>query len=382
MARKPKRSDSGGFCFTHEGFSYQVHRPLIQHAHYDTILHATRTPAQGGRSRRVLLRQALRRSPGESYARTVEEVRLTHHLRHPKIAFVYGWVEHGQQPYIVQEYVPGCFLLTALDAAVMAGRGLSPEFAAYVAAEVADALAYAHHAEDEEGRPLRLIHRAVGPVRIRLGQEGRVKLTDFGSSYSDLRHRVLTEKGLLRGDPAYIAPEVLKRFLPAHPGEVEELDRRGGVDARADVFSLGLVLLEMLTACYPIDELEELWKDIPEPFPVHVRSEQPPILELRTLANRLLHFGPQEVQRATQSIAEPLQHIIRRAMQAEPACRYQSAAEMRDDLRAFIKASGQPFGAEQAQAELKSLLMEAADMRGLGAHTTVELGVLPGGDAA
>jgi eukaryotic-like serine/threonine-protein kinase len=274
------------------------------------------------------------------------------------------------------------YQLTALDAAVLVGRGLSPAFAAYVAAEVADALEYAHHAEDEENRPLRLIHRAVGPVRIRLGENGRVKLTDFGSSWSELRERLISDRDLLRGDPAYIAPEVFERFLPPRPGEVEELEGWGRVDARADVFSLGLVLLEMLTACYPLDEMEELWKGIPERFPSHVQSEQLPILELRTLANRLLHFGPREVQRATESIAEPLQHIIRRAMQAEPARRYQSAAEMRDDLRAFLKAGGQPFGAEEAQAELKSLLMEAADMRGLGAYSTVEPGVLPGGDAA
>jgi serine/threonine-protein kinase len=264
-----------------------------------------------------------------------------------------------------------------MDAAWLVGRKLSPDFAAYVAAEVADALDYAHRCEDEDGNPLGLVHRAVGPMRIRLGENGRVKLTNFGAAYSELLGRIPTRPGLLRGDPAYIAPEILLGFLKPEARQRDVLTPRK-LDGRADLFSLGLVLLEMLLARYPLDPPDTLWEDLEQRFPPEVRAERSTLLPLETLANRVLHFGPEEVERANRELPAPLRKIVTRALRPHPAERYASADDMRYDLRDFLQArQGRPYGAKEAEAELSDILKESSDLRKLAAYPAVEQGVLP-----
>jgi eukaryotic-like serine/threonine-protein kinase len=369
----PKR----GMSFQVGDFRYEVLRPLVVHPDYDTLLLATREPLQGGSVKLVVLKPIVMEHGREARHRALEEVRLSKALRHPNIATVYGYVMHDELPYIVMEHLRGCFLLTLMDAAWLVGRKLSPDFAAYVAAEVADALDYAHRCEDEEGNPLKLVHRAVGPMRIRLGENGRVKLTNFGAAYSELLGRIPTPPGLLRGDPAYIAPEILLGFLKPEARQRDRLTPRK-LDGRADLFSLGLVLLEMLLSRYPLDPPDTLWEDIEQRFPPEVRAERSTLLPLETLANRVLHFGPDEVERAAKELPVPLRKVVARALRPNPAERYQSADDMRYDLRSFLHArQGRPYGAKEAEAELSDILKEASDLRKLAAHPDVERGVLP-----
>ncbi|HEX5749839.1 MAG TPA: serine/threonine-protein kinase [Archangium sp.] len=312
----------------------------------------------------------------EGLERVLEEVRLARFLRHPNIAAVYGYAVQGKLPHIVMEHLRGCYLLTAMDAAVAVGRRLSPAFAAYVAAEVADALDSAHRCEGDDRKPLHIVHRAVGPMRIRLGRNGSVQLTNFGAAYSELLGRIRSPDGLLRGDPAYIAPEILQGFLRPEPGQRDLLTPRN-LDGRADIFSLGLVLLEMLVASYPFDPPDTLWRDVQRRFPSEVRSEVPTFLELETLADRVLHFGPEEVQRMAEEVPPPLGRIVTQALRPDPSERYASADTLRDELRAYLRGLPQPFGANEAEEELAELLKEASDLGKLAVHTGVETGVLP-----
>ncbi|OJH33389.1 protein kinase domain-containing protein [Cystobacter ferrugineus] len=358
-------------------FRYEAVRPLVVHPDYDTLLLATREPLQGGSVKLVVLKPIVMEHGREARHRALEEVSLSKALRHPNIATVYGYVVHDELPYIVMEHLRGCFLLTLMDAAWLVGRRLSPDFAAYVAAEVADALDYAHRCEDDEGNPLKLVHRAVGPMRIRLGDNGRVKLTNFGAAYSELLGRIPTRRGLLRGDPAYIAPEILLGFVKPEARQRDPLTPRK-LDGRADIFSLGLVLLEMLLSRYPLDPPDKLWEDLEERFPPEVRAERSTLLPLETLANRVLHFGPEEVECAAKELPGPLQKVVTKALRPNPAERYQSADDMRYDLRDFLHARpGRPYGAKEAEAELSEILKEASDLRKLAAHPDVEQGVLP-----
>jgi serine/threonine-protein kinase len=280
------------------------------------------------------------------------------------------------QAYVVMEHQRGCFLLTLMDAAMQGNDTLSPAFAAYVAAQLAEALEYAHSCVDEEGRPLRLVHRAVGPLRVRLGAGGHVKLTNFGAAWSELMGRLRTPPRLLRGDAAYIAPEILRSFLEPQLGQSDPLTPRG-LDGRADIFSLGLVLLEMLVAHYPLDPPEELWRDVPRRFPAGIRAEQLPFLRLETLADRVLHFGPEQVRRACETVPESLQRILSRALSQEPADRYPTAGEMGAELRKYLGTLGRVYGAAQVEEEVGRVLKGAADYRTLDAHGSVERGVLP-----
>lgn len=375
MSRSP-HGPAARITFESGGFRYSILRHLVTHPQYDTLLLASRQHAEGGPVKLVELKPVVLEEGHEGLERVLEEVRLARFLRHSNIAAVYGYAVQNELPYIVMEHLRGCYLLTAMDAAVAVGRRLSPAFAAYVSAEVADALDYAHRAMDEAGRPLHMVHRAVGPMRIRLGRNGRVQLTNFGAAYSELLGRIRSPDGLLRGDPAYIAPEILLGFLRPEPGQRDVLTPRN-LDGRADIFSVGLVLMEMVLASYPLDPLDSLWRDVKRRFPAEVRSEVPTFIKLETLADRVLHFGPEEVQRVAEEVPTPLRQIVSKALRPDPDERYQTAGELRDELRAYLRALSQPYGAKDAEEELAEILKEASDLDKLAAHAGVERGVLP-----
>lgn len=378
----PGPSDSSGpssqLAFESGGYRYAIQRPLVSHPDYDTLLLSSRQLATGGPFKLVVLKPILLEYGREARSRVMEEVRLSKYLRHRNIAPVLGSAVHDEVAYVVMDIGHGRFLLSLMDAAVSVNRKLSHDFAAYIAAEVADALDYAHRAVDDEARSLHLVHRAVGPMRIRVGYDGRVQLTNFGAAYSELLGRIRTPPGLLRGDPAYIAPEILLGFCKPEASQRDPLTPRK-LDGRADIFSLGLVLLEMVLARYPLDPPDTVWIDVEKRFPPEVRGERSSLLPLETLANRVLHFGPEEVQRAAEELPEPLQRILSKALRSNPDERYQTAGQLRDELRAFLNRPGQqrPFGAKEAKAEANALFDQASDLERLGAYPVVERGVLP-----
>lgn len=375
-------SDSGGsrsqLDFESGGYRYSIQRSLVSHPDYDTLFLASRQLATGGPFKVVVLKPILLEHGPTARSRAMEEVQLSKHLRHRNIAPVLGSAVNDEVAYVVMDVAHGRFLLSLLDAAISVNRKLTQDFAAYVAAEVADALDYAHRATDAQGTPLHLVHRAVGPIRIRVGYDGRIQLTNFGAAYSELLGRIRTPPDLLRGDPAYIAPEILLGFCKPGASQTDPLTPKA-LDGRADIFSLGLVLLEMLLARYPLDEPHTVWPDVEKRFPPEVRGERTSLFPLETLANRVLHFGPSEVQSAAEELPAPLQRIVARALRPNPDERYPTAGLMRDELRAFLTRPGRqrPFGPKEAKAEANALFDAASDLDKLGAYPIVERGVLP-----
>ncbi|MFE8602549.1 protein kinase domain-containing protein [Archangium violaceum] len=370
-------ADTSGprLIFDFEGFHYEVYDTQVEHRDYDKLLLAWRRPISGVSRAKVVLKPVQVPSDHERRERAWEEVQLATHLQHSNIAKVYGFTFHGDAAYVVMENLRGCYLLTAMDFTLLVGRTVSPAFAAYVSAEVADALDYAHGRSDSEGQPLRIIHRAVGPMRIRLGFDGRVKLTNFGAAYSELRNRLKTPPGLMRGDPAYCAPEILRAVKESSGSRVDPLIA-GAIDGRADVFSLGLVLLEMLLAEYPLDPTDAPVQGTPSGFSFPVRAERTTQLSLDVLAYRLLRFDPAEAEGRLEMAPAPLRSIVRRALQSEPAARY-SAAAMRDELRAYLGSLERPFGAAEMAAELRSVWEAVEKVKRLTANPIERTALTP-----
>lgn len=385
MPRSPDiQEPDARLVFDSGGFRYELYRTLVKHRDYDTLLVVWRQAVGGGPRAQVLLKPLDAPHERDRHARAREEVNLAMFLRHPNIAEVYGLATREGVDYVVSEHMRGCFLLTVMDAAMIAGRKLSSAFAVSVAADVADALDYAHGREDDTGQKLHIIHRAVGPLRIRLGFNGRVKLTNFGSAYSELRHRLPTPLGVLRGDPAYIAPEVLRAAVASRDKLLRSVVEPStdpltakGIDGRADVFSLGLVLLEMLTGEYPLDPLATLAPRLPSRFPPNIVSERPTWISLEVLANRVLRFGPAEVERAASELPTRLQAILTRALQPNPAERFESASEMRNQLRLFLLNLTEPYTVIERASELKAVLQEASRRWSSSSMELIERGVLP-----
>lgn len=160
----------------------------------------------------------------------VDEARLGMLLRHPNIVRVYDARDIGETYIMVMELVEGESLRRLTRAAQSADLTMGLPLATWIAHEVAEALAYAHRARDENGRGLGIVHRDVSPQNILLGMNGAVKLTDFGLADATVHEHVRAED-MIGGKIAYLSPEILR-------GE--------GADHRADLFALGVVFWEMV----------------------------------------------------------------------------------------------------------------------------------------
>ncbi|QQQ75872.1 serine/threonine protein kinase [Saccharothrix sp. 6-C] len=190
---------------------------IVWEAH-DERLHRTVAVKQ------LLLQPGLAESDtDEAKRRAMREGRIAARLQHPHAIAVYDVAEDDGQPWLVMEYLPSKSLSTALSE-----RGtLPPRDVASIGSQVASALAAAHNAG--------IVHRDIKPGNILLGNDGTVKITDFGISRAT-GDVTVTATGMLAGTPAYLAPEVAKGYDPGPP---------------SDVFSLGSTLYAAIEGAPP-----------------------------------------------------------------------------------------------------------------------------------
>ena len=225
--------------------------------------------------------------------RFIAEARITASLKHPHVVTV---IDHGAEyrvPWIAYEYLPGPSLRARLS-----NGSLAPREAAIAAMQVAEALDAAH--------ALDVLHRDVKPDNVLTASPGHYKVADFGIARWTDDARVNTGTGLILGTPAYIAPEQVKG-QPASPS--------------SDIYALGVMLFELVTATLPFDTANPL-----KMLEMQV-SDAPPLPSERNAA-----------------VPPELERIILRALAKQPEERFASAREMADTLAAFIAAPEEPAG--------------------------------------
>jgi serine/threonine protein kinase len=217
----------------------------------------------GGIRRRAALKRILTRlrNDGELLQRFIAEARISSRLEHPNIVSVIDFGDKPE-PYLVFEYVEGISAADLLQEASRSRVKIPAVVAAFVCAEVASGLDYAHRKRDENGRPLEIVHRDVSPQNVLLSVEGAVKIGDFGVARA-VDNTLRTRAGIQVGKLVYMAPEQ----AAGSP-----------IDGRADVFSLGVVLWELLTLqpLFPRDDAATTLKrlqsgDIPAPSSIEPR---------------------------------------------------------------------------------------------------------------
>ena len=206
-------------------------------------------------------------------------------LQHENILHVIDFIKDGRSMYIVMEYVDGIDLYDLLEKSPQ----LPPEIAAIIALQAARGLDYAHFRG--------LIHRDIKPANIMVSTQGDVKLMDFGIARHE-KFGDLTETGTGLGTPSYMSPEQILG------------DK---LDFRSDIFSLGIVLYQMLTGKKPFVEDDD-------------RSVLQKI--------RLDQYTPPK--RLGVSVPRKLERILARCMQKKPLDRYPSTQALVDDLIAFV----------------------------------------------
>jgi serine/threonine protein kinase len=214
-------------------------------------------------------------------------------MEHPNIVRVYEAGEAQGRPFIAMERVQGRSLREVIDAALARGQQLDAELCRGLLEQVCAAVAYAHELTCAAGRPLRVLHRDLNPRNVLVSYAGEVKLIDFGIATSDLSAAGAAAPAA-EGKFAYMSPEQA---------------RGQPLDARADVFALGVTLYEMLTGQNPFRRgSRELTLDA-------VLHHHPP---------------PPSAEGAAHASFD---RIADRALAKDPRRRHPSAAALRDDLR-------------------------------------------------
>ena len=252
------------------------------------------------------------------------EAQAAANLSHPNIVPVFDWGEDDGTYYIVMEYVDG----EPLSQALRAGGPMPPSMVAHIGTRVADALSYAHR----HG----VVHRDVKPGNVLLTADRQVKVTDFGIARAVNTEESLTQTGAVMGTATYFSPE-----------QAEGL----GVDGRSDIYSLGVVLFEMVAGRPPF-----LGESPVAVASKHVREHPPQLRDLRP------------------TVPAPLEAIIAKAMAKSVDHRYQSASEFRADLQRF--ADGRPVTA--ADAATAALLATDTPVGGVTGIVPTQ-GTPPGG---
>lgn len=231
----------------------------------------------------------------------LDEARLSMHLNHANIVQVFD-VGRAQGTYfIVMELVEGHNLRRLFQRMTEVGYRVPVHIALYIVTEMLQGLGHAHERRDASGSLLGIVHRDVSPPNVLVSHSGEVKVTDFGLAKA-VTQAELTDPGIVKGKFSYLSPEAL--------------DGRA-VDHRADIFSTGVVLWELLA-----NRRLFLGKSEMETVELVEKAEIPSL----TLLNP--------------DVPEELDRLVAKSLHRDPRKRFHSAREMGDALTAYLFTKG------------------------------------------
>ena len=232
----------------------------------------------------------------------IDEAKMAAALNHANIAQVIELGRERNDHFIAMEYVAGKDLLALFLHLRKTKQRLPVQLVAFIGHQVAEGLDYAHRKRGADGRPLGIVHRDVSPQNVLVSYDGAVKLIDFGIAKVRKQGYDATRAGGLKGKFGYMSPELIEAR---------------SVDLRSDIFSLGVVIWELLCT-------ERLFTGDNE----FITLEKVRLAEVDAPSVRNPAVPPE------------LDRILLRALARDPADRYQASSELADDLARFLHTQG------------------------------------------
>jgi len=231
-----------------------------------------------------------------------DEARLLRYLHHPNIPETYDSGRIFGTYFIAMEYIEGATVKSLLDHCSATVGPVPVAIVLNLAAQLCDALDYAHKRCDEHGRPLRIIHRDVTPSNLIIDRKGVLKLVDFGLAKATVAKEPSTA-GIIKGKLGYVAPEYT----------------RGTIDHRADLWAVGIIMYELLTGRRLFDGA----------------NAHDTVSRIRELPIPRPSLGNPEVSTA-------VDNIVMTALERDPRQRCSSAASLRTQIQAHIATRVDP----------------------------------------
>jgi len=233
----------------------------------------------------------------------LDEARLSAHLTHSNCVQVFDIGVGDNAYFIVMEFVDGANLKSIVESLRKQGKEFPVAYAAFIALEICKGLSYAHELRDPSGQDLHIVHRDMSPPNVLITKFGEIKIVDFGLAKANSQLE-RSEPGIIKGKFSYLSPE-------AAMGQ--------DVDARTDIFAVGIILWELLTG-------QRLFMGDTD-FQTVKKVQQAQIPSASAI---------------NPAVPADLERILAKSLTREPDARYRTARELGQDLSKFMFKQGTP----------------------------------------
>ena len=249
----------------------------------------------------------------------LDEAKVSLYLNHTNCVQVFDLGIADGTYFIVMEFIDGTNLKNIMEDIAARGAQFPIEHACFIIIEICKGLSHAHNKIDQQGQRLHIVHRDISPPNVLVSREGEIKITDFGLAKAASQVET-TDPGVVKGKFGYLSPEAAN----GHP-----------VDARTDIFAVGILLWEML-----VGKRLFLGRTDLETLKQVQSGRFRPVTDYRT------------------DVPHQLNEIIERALATDPARRYQDTHGLAQDLARFMYSYGRPVTSYDVATHVEAVLSD------------------------
>lgn len=248
----------------------------------------------------------------------IDEARIAALLQHENIVHIYDFGELDGSYFIAMEYLFGKDLYSIIQRSNETGKPIGIENSLLIASKICEGMQYAHDMKDLQQHPLNIIHRDLSPHNVFITYDGKIKIIDFGIAKAELYDN-RTKAGVIKGKISYMSPEQLSEKK---------------IDLRSDIFSIGILLYEMLSG-------QRMFQG-----------------DTASLIRKCIQVDYENIEIVKPGLFPQVYEIVKRALQKDRAKRFQTCAEMREAIENCLLAMKLRPKTENLQKHIRQLFKQ------------------------